>query len=154
MTYLKICELHIHPQSQMRAWTHINKQKNPIKATIKPKHTTTGYITNPSLSRSHPVTCLWTDPLHPCLSRLFFSSFFFFPFSILPPPRTMGDELQKRNTDCVYFLASPLTCKKVCSLNAPIPSLSFWSFLLLFLSLIFFCFCFCFLSCNLFCFLF
>lgn len=25
----------------------------------------------------------------------------------------MEDELQKRNTDCVYFLASPLTCKKV-----------------------------------------
>ncbi|PIA42496.1 hypothetical protein AQUCO_02000150v1 [Aquilegia coerulea] len=24
----------------------------------------------------------------------------------------MEDELQKRNTDCVYFLASPLTCKK------------------------------------------
>ncbi|MCO5611916.1 hypothetical protein L7F22_066175 [Adiantum nelumboides] len=24
----------------------------------------------------------------------------------------MGDEAQKRNTDCVYFLASPLTCKK------------------------------------------
>ncbi|GMQ06930.1 hypothetical protein CsSME_00051339 [Camellia sinensis var. sinensis] len=25
----------------------------------------------------------------------------------------MDEELQKRNTDCVYFLASPLTCKKV-----------------------------------------
>lgn len=25
----------------------------------------------------------------------------------------MGEELRKRNTDCVYFLASPLTCKKV-----------------------------------------
>eukprot|EP00250_Pteridium_aquilinum_P018453 c24093_g1_i2 orf=747-2708(-) len=25
---------------------------------------------------------------------------------------TMGDEAQKRTTDCVYFLASPLTCKK------------------------------------------
>ncbi|XP_038878387.1 zinc finger CCCH domain-containing protein 32-like isoform X2 [Benincasa hispida] len=24
----------------------------------------------------------------------------------------MGEELRKRNTDCVYFLASPLTCKK------------------------------------------
>ncbi|CAK9169159.1 unnamed protein product, partial [Ilex paraguariensis] len=24
----------------------------------------------------------------------------------------MDEELQKRNTDCVYFLASPLTCKK------------------------------------------
>ncbi|KAI3773670.1 hypothetical protein L1987_48200 [Smallanthus sonchifolius] len=23
------------------------------------------------------------------------------------------DELVKRNTDCVYFLASPLTCKKI-----------------------------------------
>ncbi|CAN1824969.1 Zinc finger CCCH domain-containing protein 17 [Linum perenne] len=27
----------------------------------------------------------------------------------------MEEELQKRNTDCVYFLASPLTCKKVLS---------------------------------------
>ncbi|CAK9147139.1 unnamed protein product, partial [Ilex paraguariensis] len=24
----------------------------------------------------------------------------------------MEEELKKRNTDCVYFLASPLTCKK------------------------------------------
>ncbi|GAB4828308.1 hypothetical protein Ancab_035304 [Ancistrocladus abbreviatus] len=24
----------------------------------------------------------------------------------------MGEELLKRNTDCVYFLASPFTCKK------------------------------------------
>lgn len=27
-------------------------------------------------------------------------------------PTTMDEEAQKRNTDCVYFLASPLTCKK------------------------------------------
>ncbi|XAR66922.1 hypothetical protein NMG60_11013303 [Bertholletia excelsa] len=27
-------------------------------------------------------------------------------------PMEMGEELLKRNTDCVYFLASPLTCKK------------------------------------------
>ncbi|KAJ0971023.1 hypothetical protein J5N97_018982 [Dioscorea zingiberensis] len=28
------------------------------------------------------------------------------------PPLTAEDEVVKRNTDCVYFLASPLTCKK------------------------------------------
>ncbi|KAA8535072.1 hypothetical protein F0562_030075 [Nyssa sinensis] len=30
----------------------------------------------------------------------------------LPPSAEMDEEFQKRNTDCVYFLASPLTCKK------------------------------------------
>lgn len=29
-----------------------------------------------------------------------------------PPPPSAQDEALKRNTDCVYFLASPLTCKK------------------------------------------
>ncbi|KAJ9554218.1 hypothetical protein OSB04_018263 [Centaurea solstitialis] len=31
---------------------------------------------------------------------------------IAPPPTTEEEEFLKRNTDCVYFLASPLTCKK------------------------------------------
>lgn len=29
------------------------------------------------------------------------------------PETTAEEEALKRNTDCVYFLASPLTCKKV-----------------------------------------
>jgi hypothetical protein len=29
------------------------------------------------------------------------------------PTPSPQDEALKRNTDCVYFLASPLTCKKV-----------------------------------------
>lgn len=29
------------------------------------------------------------------------------------PPISAEEEAVKRNTDCVYFLASPLTCKKV-----------------------------------------
>lgn len=33
----------------------------------------------------------------------------------------MDDDFLKRNTDCVYFLASPLTCKKVL-LFLPFPS--------------------------------
>ncbi|KAI3734206.1 hypothetical protein L6452_13670 [Arctium lappa] len=32
--------------------------------------------------------------------------------SIAPAPTTEEEEFLKRNTDCVYFLASPLTCKK------------------------------------------
>lgn len=32
-----------------------------------------------------------------------------------PAPPSSQDEALKRNTDCVYFLASPLTCKKVLS---------------------------------------
>ena len=31
----------------------------------------------------------------------------------LHPPISGEEEALKRNTDCVYFLASPLTCKKV-----------------------------------------
>lgn len=31
------------------------------------------------------------------------------------PAPSSQDEALKRNTDCVYFLASPLTCKKVLS---------------------------------------
>jgi hypothetical protein len=30
-----------------------------------------------------------------------------------PKPLTPEEEALRRNTDCVYFLASPLTCKKV-----------------------------------------
>lgn len=30
-----------------------------------------------------------------------------------PSVAPTADDLLKRNTDCVYFLASPLTCKKV-----------------------------------------
>lgn len=33
------------------------------------------------------------------------------------PPVSAEEEALKRNTDCVYFLASPLTCKKVCCLS-------------------------------------
>ncbi|KAJ0987918.1 hypothetical protein J5N97_006274 [Dioscorea zingiberensis] len=32
--------------------------------------------------------------------------------SAIHPPAMEGDEARKGNTDCVYFLASPLTCKK------------------------------------------
>lgn len=32
------------------------------------------------------------------------------------------EEAIKRNTDCVYFLASPLTCKKVTFAIIPFPS--------------------------------
>lgn len=32
-------------------------------------------------------------------------------------PATAEEEALKRNTDCVYFLASPLTCKKVICLH-------------------------------------
>ncbi|KAK1324979.1 Zinc finger CCCH domain-containing protein 32 [Acorus calamus] len=28
------------------------------------------------------------------------------------PPTSQDEEAVKKNTDCVYFLASPLTCKK------------------------------------------
>lgn len=31
----------------------------------------------------------------------------------VPVQLTAEEEALKRNTDCVYFLASPLTCKKV-----------------------------------------
>jgi hypothetical protein len=41
------------------------------------------------------------------------SLFLPFAFQILTFSLEMDEELQKRNTDCVYFLASPLTCKKV-----------------------------------------
>jgi hypothetical protein len=30
-------------------------------------------------------------------------------------PLAPEEEALRRNTDCVYFLASPLTCKKVCA---------------------------------------
>lgn len=36
-------------------------------------------------------------------------------------PMAAGDEALKKNTDCIYFLASPFTCKKVSALN-----LFFW----------------------------
>lgn len=35
------------------------------------------------------------------------------PQSLSQPPSAAEEEAIKRNTDCVYFLASPLTCKKV-----------------------------------------
>lgn len=36
------------------------------------------------------------------------------PQQSLPQPLSAAEEeAVKRNTDCVYFLASPLTCKKV-----------------------------------------
>lgn len=31
------------------------------------------------------------------------------------PAASGEEEARKKNTDCVYFLASPLTCKKVCT---------------------------------------
>ncbi|XP_074309025.1 zinc finger CCCH domain-containing protein 17 [Silene latifolia] len=34
------------------------------------------------------------------------------PQQVQPPASTAEDDLWKHNTDCVYFLASPLTCKK------------------------------------------
>lgn len=33
--------------------------------------------------------------------------------AIEPPEMDGADEARKRKTDCVYFLASPLTCRKV-----------------------------------------
>ncbi|RWW09094.1 hypothetical protein GW17_00027435 [Ensete ventricosum] len=36
-------------------------------------------------------------------------------------PVTAEEEAMKRNTDCVYFLASPLTCKKPLPLPSSLP---------------------------------
>lgn len=47
-------------------------------------------------------------------------------------PSTAVEEALKRNTDCVYFLASPLTCKKV-----PFP-LSWFMFSLILIKMQFF----------------
>lgn len=49
----------------------------------------------------------------PRLMAFSWSLFPHFAFQILSFSSEMDEELQKRNTDCVYFLASPLTCKKV-----------------------------------------
>ena len=38
------------------------------------------------------------------------------------------EDALKRNTDCVYFLASPLTCKKVCFLFAFFSFFPFFGF--------------------------
>jgi hypothetical protein len=46
---------------------------------------------------------------------------------------TEEDETLKRNTDCVYFLASPLTCKKV----------TFYGFLYFFMTWVFVGFVYC-----------
>ena len=48
------------------------------------------------------------------------------PQPFAAPPE---EDALKRNTDCVYFLASPLTCKKVCF---PFAFFSFFFFLFIY----------------------
>lgn len=43
-----------------------------------------------------------------------------------PPSIAMDEDAQKRNTDCIYFLASPLTCKKVMLPHCNYSKLAFW----------------------------
>lgn len=50
-------------------------------------------------------------------------------------PISAEEEALKRNTDCVYFLASPLTCKKVSF--SPLSVLFIWSDWILFVCAIF-----------------
>lgn len=83
-----------------------------------------GDITKPT--KQIPFSLIWSLR-HVCKFEEFtsFPRFLRYPFLLNHFWFKMQDEIQKRNTDCVYFLASPLTCKKVC---VEIDFFRLWSF--------------------------